>query len=203
MIQFSGGDEMTQKIKLLLVLAVVCVSSAESAEIVEVPLPSLVGTYDFPAHVSRSADFVLDRIPTQVYRVSVRLSGVTVTGSAICVGIDAFPYCSRIMTSMKDPINLATWSKYQLMPDHFCEISMDLELEKTEESPATWDFLQQGFGSVSVGITAYVLLPGCIVIDYPVETISEATLLIEADWILAAEGDTWGAIKSLVTPSRR
>lgn len=185
------------RLRFVILISIICISSAESSEIVNIPLSELHGVYEYPAHLSRSAHFELDRIPDEIYKVSLKVSGTSQVGTAMCSYPDEFPYKIEILTSAQDPLNSTFWFQAVMQPDYDSDIEIDLIFVKSAESEATWDFLKLGEGNVNLGMSLIPLLPGCIIIDFPTMTISEAILIIEADWALQAEGTTWGRIKAL------
>jgi hypothetical protein len=65
-------------------IACLCASTA-LAEIIEIPLPGLLGTYPVDAqNAERTISFQLSQPPTIIHGASFRVSGTTETGTLMC-----------------------------------------------------------------------------------------------------------------------
>lgn len=174
-----------------------------AVQTIEIPLPALLGTYgceDYWCSSSRTASFQLDDMPDTIYAVSIRLSGTAAIGEFLCwpggsppsyidsVGID-------LMAGMFDSLNTHWWSAEYIAPD--TNGAFECQVQFRQLLGATWEFLESGRGDVKLTGGPPATVPECGPITYPVATVTEAVLVIEADFSISTDDKSWGAIKSL------
>jgi hypothetical protein len=177
--------------------------NASAAEIVEIQLPALAGTYgseSMPCGGHRSASFQLDRLPDTIYGVWIRMSGTVVVGQEYC-DFSGWPppYTEAegmlFNPAMKDSLHSAGWGVFFTTPDE--SSAFEYQVQFLPGSGATWEYLESGRGDVSVYSGAGSPFVECRMLVCPVATINQAVLVIEADFPIATGESSWGAIKSL------
>lgn len=167
------------------------------AEVIEVLLPGLAGAYPGDSTTTRSAIIQLPRIPDVIHSVSIRVEGVSIVGVAHCqqsgsANVWPMEFVGE-MTGSPDRSWLA-FPPPRYLSGQF-ESTGDFE-PLTEES--TWDFLMDGEGEIvlSGGPLRELLL--CDPILWPQgASVTEAWLIVDADFPLAVEATTWGRVKAL------
>ena len=179
--------------------------NAVVAETVEIPLPALLGTYGCENTLcvdSRTASFQLDILPDTIYAVSIRLSGTVTVGEYWCSSGGGPPFYADSVgmdfnAHMLDSLNSHWWSAEYITPDEDGAFEYQVQFEQL--FGATWEYLESGRGDVSLTGGPPVTIPECGPITYPVATLTEAVLVIEADFPIPISTDdkSWGAIKSL------
>jgi len=190
--------------RLLLVLAMglLVVADVVSAETLEVQLPQLIGLYSMDGTTGRSVSFQLGKIPTVVYQVGVRISGTVNLGQYVCdfgTGPEegAYPYNGiAFEMTMRDTVSGKWWAGAAGSPDGgpFEHTMMFRELYGW---PVTWDFLKAGYGEIHFMARPYNPWVECSAIVWPDATVNEAVLIVEGDFKVGVEKNTWGSIKAL------
>ena len=173
---------------------------AGAAEIVEIPLAGLVGTYgsgNSLCYSSRTASFQLDRIPDTVYAVSIRMSGTLVVGEMHCEWAPPTtePKGLYFDGGMKDSLNSVGWGAHFGTPDE--SSAFENQVQFIPSPGATWEYLKSGRGDVSIHTWAGNNFVECWMVTCPLATVTEAVLVIEADFPVSTRESSWGAIKSL------
>ena len=97
--------------------------------------------------------------------------------------------------AMKDSLHSAVWGVFFNTPDE--SSAFEYQVQFIRGSGATWEYLEPGRGDVSVYAAAGSPWVECRMLACPVATITEAVLVIEADFPIATGESSWGAIKSL------
>jgi hypothetical protein len=172
------------------------VATAAAADVVEIPLPALLGEYPpGPGIVSRSVAFVLPRIPTVIHGVSFRVTGTSIPGVADCHGVgtaDLWPmeFVAEMKYSPDD-----YWQALEEPSYSFGIFTRTAEFEPALET-TTWEFLLDGEGEATL-FGAPAVLAGCDPLVFPTSNIIEAVLIVDAEFTLAVESSTWGRIKAL------
>lgn len=177
--------------------------NATAAEIVEIPLPGLVGTYgseSSPCHGIRSASFQLDRVPETVYAVWIRISGTVAAGQTWCdfsgwppPGIQ--PEGMDFSAGMFDSLNSFGWNAICATPDE--SSAFEYQVRFYPRPGATWEYLESGLGDVDLFAAYGNPFVECYPVTCPVATVTEAVLVIEGDFSISTDDKSWGAIKSL------
>jgi hypothetical protein len=183
---------------LLLCLSVFTAGAATHASIVEIPLPQLHGSYTMEGVHSRTASVVLDPAPTIVRAVWIRLCGTATVEDYICQD-DPYPYRQPVgfESIIASPPQTGFWS---------AGVASSLEggpFENTDQfkghgGTPTWDYLIEGTATVSLFASLAPIIDTCWpVAQYSEGEIGEATLIIDGDFPVPAEDQTWGRIKAL------
>jgi hypothetical protein len=191
------------KVIPMLVALTVALGGSSSAEIIEVPLPTLQGWYgiDGACICYGDADFQLVRVPMAIDGVSIRLSGTVHVGQYSCKFLavpHTYPYRFYFSASMRDTVSGFLWGADDLSGEESGEFELVASFEQlSSDWPVTWDFLMAGYGRVNLTAMPDCILVDCDVLDWPSATIEEATLLIEGEFAVSVDRSTWGSIKAL------
>jgi len=193
---------MLRSILVSCIIGLVAVNAA-AAEIVEIPLTSLIGTYGCagtPCIPWISASFQLDRVPDTVYGVWIRLSGTVTVGQFWC-DFSGWPppYMDPIAmqfgAEMHDSLNSYWWNAvFSTLKENS---TFQYQVQFYPHAGASWEFLASGRGHVSLGAGPDCPWVECTPIVWPVATVTEAVLVIEGDFRVSTRDESWGAIKSL------
>jgi hypothetical protein len=185
---------------LLMVLVAMSYTSVYSSEIIEVPLPDLIGFY---SNTTRTCEFELDIAPTEVYAVWIRYSGTLNAGAQYCyiggpdpVGPDSMGI--GFNATMRDTVSGDLWIADRFTENESGSFEMTVQFEPTLIGEPTWEFLIAGGGKVSCLGYSSPTIPDCYYNPEPTATIEEATLIIEGEFPVATETNTWGRIKALL-----
>ncbi|MFH1011275.1 MAG: hypothetical protein V1784_08580, partial [bacterium] len=98
--------------------------------------------------------------------------------------------------SIKDTESGNYWSGSDLA-DTSGAFAAELTFEELYGSPVTWDFLQTQTGTLHFQCGPTAILGVCVMTVWPCATITEATLIIEGEFEVATDNQSWGVIKSL------
>jgi hypothetical protein len=191
-------------IRAIVMASMICFGAINTAtaETVEIPLTGLVGTYssDTPQCISmRSASFQLDRIPEIVYAVSIRISGTGLAGQTYCnfswppPGIQ--PEGMFFRAIMQDSLNASVWETGCVAPDE--DSDFECEVQFAALPSATWEYLKAGRGDVDLYGGYSNPWVECYPVTCPSATVTEAVLVIQADFPVSIGDESWGAIKAL------
>jgi hypothetical protein len=157
------------------------------AVVVEIPLPGLLGAYP---PVLRTTSFELSAPPSAIHGVSLRISGTLEFGMLDCEE-GQFPTGCNARGDMWDaPTHLWSAGYYMDMAGYF---SWTQPFETS--SGATWNFLADGSGEIT--FQAGYVLTWCFELRPPTVTVTEAVLIVDAEFPVAIESSTWGKIKAL------
>jgi hypothetical protein len=166
------------------------------AEVIEVPLLALHGTYAEGATISRTAAFQLERGPVVVHGAWLQLSGVATAAETECDGGGTYPWPVDFSASMEDVFSGGLWIAGGATSGD--EGAFDIVDGFWPIVGATWEFLKDGAGEIELYGTPAPLVGMCWPITPPPEVIiEEAVLIVDADFPVPAEGTTWGALKAL------
>ncbi|MGD1047302.1 MAG: hypothetical protein ABR899_00955 [Candidatus Krumholzibacteriaceae bacterium] len=181
---------------------------AAAAEIVEIPLPGLIGTYGSESplpmsgcYTTRSASFQLDRMPKTVYAVWIRISGTAVAGQTYCdfsgwpppgIQLEGMAFSANML----DSLNSSGWNADCATAGE--SSTFEYKVQFYPHSGATWEYLESGRGDVNLYGAGYSNpFVECYPVTCAVATVTEAVLVIEADFAISTHDESWGAIKSL------
>ena len=176
--------------------------NAAATEIIEIPLPGLVGTYSSETpqcYSMRSASFQLDRIPEIVYAVWIRIAGMGVAGQTYC-DFSWPPPGIRLEgmffhAFMHDSLNASVWETGCLAPDE--DSDFECQVQFVALPRATWEYLEAGRGDVDLYGGYGNPWVECYPVSCPSATVTEAVLVIQADFPVSVGDKSWGAIKAL------
>ncbi len=177
-------------------VTVCCVAVAPTrATVVEVPLPELIGTYESTG-TSHTVPFVLPVIPSAIYSVSIRITGVSTLGVAQClllesVAEDVWPmdFVARFSGD--------GWSAGPRVPYDASGPFTNTEVFHKYPATSTWNFLLDGTGTLFFEGFGAFLVGVCSGVTPPSVVIESATLLVDGDFVVPVAESTWGKIKAL------
>jgi hypothetical protein len=196
----STANEVKKMLRTILSLITVLVvaSSMAAAEIVEIPLPGLLGIYPITEmNVTRTVTFQLPAAPLIIHGASFRISGSAGVGAASCEWGGSYPWPMDILASMKDTPFAHFWIASALMPVEASPFGWTAEFHATP-STTTWGFLMDGEAEISLSGAPSGLVDLCWpVTEPPTANVTEAVLIVDAEFPVPVEGTNWGRIKAL------
>ncbi len=174
-----------------------------ASEFETVPLPELQGYYSVFDTYTRYASFQLNRTPTQVYNVWIRISGSTNVGVYYCdlyggPSDGPYPYPVEFASNIRDTVSGHSWMADQIAPDETGDFELTMQFHRIHGWPATWDFLKSGYGTIRSDGSTIMLVAICWPTIFPDATVTDAVLTVEADFQVPVDQSTWGSIKSLL-----
>lgn len=185
---------------VLLALIVLCPgASVVRAEIVEIPLPALEGIYSETGTTLRSVSFDLERTPSDIKSVSIRLEGDATVAMVSCdAGDNSDTWPVDVTALLPGPTPSAGWRVNTLGPATSGPFAVQQDFVGDRPSHADWGFLLDGAGDVELRITPAYLSDSCTTTSIsPMATVRVAVLTIDAEFTVPTEGTTWGGIKAL------
>ena len=184
-------------------LALLLVSDVARADIIEIPLPELAGSYvynpDRGSIDGRTTSFNLGGRVTQVNGAWIRWSGSVAAGWGSLNG-GSFRWVSGL-TVYLDKRVFGSWraSEQASSPDWERSFDETLALGSFVDD-AGWDFLSDGTADVILDVDAAAYLQGEMVAP-PRATLDTATLVLDVVLTpVPVAISTWGAIKALYRP---
>ena len=185
---------MLRRYLILLLIPFLLIDDAEG-EVVEIPLPELLGIYS--GQVLRFVDFQIQPIPLVIHSVQFRTSGFYEAGQWQC--IDGTVMCWPIIVDSKimDP-DAGWWFWYFMGPCVDGEMTVTSDYVGSSVNPPSWDFLLDGEGRLSFMVGPDYTLGDCHPItDMITAEIYEAVLVINMEPLVATDALTWGRLKAL------
>lgn len=168
------------------------------AETVEIPVPELCGAYSEDGVYERTAGFDLGRPPVVVHGAWVRLTGDASVGTVVCEGGGSYPWVLDFSAVMIDSTTGGRWLTMSSMPETPGPFSFTADFWPTPRSTTTWNFLLDGRGEVTLYGAPMPLVGLCgPVTPAPEGVVEEAVLIVDADFPIPVENNTWGHIKAL------
>ncbi len=170
---------------LLILVPRVC-----QAAIAEIPLPELQGSYSW--HVNRATTVALPSRPTAVHSVSLRLNAISYPGVTCCL-TSGDPWCYPSGSGM-----LAQMPPSWFVPVDTPNVPGVFEWTGAfvSVSGSTWDSLLDGEAEVSL-VGPSIGIPECYTQVAASVTVTEAMLIVDADFNVPVRANTWGRIKGL------
>jgi hypothetical protein len=196
---------MWRRLSATILLMLVLGASGFGFETKETALPSLAGSYACApptlgvCSFAVEQSFRLEGTPSNVSRVSIRLTGSAHIGSYWCdfgqipmEGPWGFSFDVSVPDSITNGAWEASWTPGQDGP-------FKVELEFAPTSGATWGFLSSAGGTVRLTELQNKAIESlaCYYYDHPSAVIDTATLVVQADSWVGVQSTTWGAIKAL------
>ena len=178
-----------------------------SAEVFVFPLPATLGTYPCaPACPGRTATFQLPGTPVVVHGASLHVTGTAEVGTIACDDGSPPPtvllWPTVLGGTMSDPPNNG-WTASADMPlttgpfdwtapfTTFAVVGLGIK-------PATWAFLSDGVGEITINGGPDGMLAGCIPTSPPPTlNLTGAWLLVDADIPVPAHAASWGSVKAI------
>ncbi len=162
------------------------------AEVIEIPLPGLLGEY--PA--VRTVTFQLPGLPDAIHGAAFCIAGAAQVGVADC-GIpgEANLWPLVFTARMQDTPNQDWEATHE--PKYLTGLfTWTADFGATTDS-TTWDFLMDG--EAEIGLTGVPLedLNSCTPVLVPYGEVTEAVLILDVEFLLAVESTTWGRVKQL------
>jgi hypothetical protein len=190
------------RVSIILSVSLSLAFSVFGAERKEVLLPELHGLYSTATITERVSEFQLDTIPSTVYNVWLKLSGIQYAGSWCFDGWCA-PWPFAFAASIPDSSNGGIWgANAEISTNCVCQDYSEpfsIEIPFVASNGATWELLRSGTGTIALNGK-----PGpwwhcfdCYPWFEPSAEVEYAALVIEGDFIVATRTLTWGSIKSL------
>jgi len=180
---------------LAMLLTFLFAATAASADVFQIPLPEVLGTYSG----ARSATFHIPGIPAVVREASLHLVGTTEVGIVTC---DDYPTPSQhpwITQSMGEMLDGP--GKYWYAEAFNPSVAGPFDTTApffTFPPAATWDFLLDGEGTMTLYGGPAITLLGCSTSSPPPSfTVTGAWLLVDADIPTPAAKASWGAVKAI------
>lgn len=183
-----------------LVIVFCLLPAVARADIVEIPLPGLVGPYPVNEQTAtRTVTLQLPQRPDLIRGASLRITGTSAIGVANCGGIgEAELWPMEFIAEMPDGVT-DTWMAFHepsYSPGQFIRTALFEPLSGT----ASWEFLMDGEGQVGLTGAPASAQTVCDPVLLPTGNISEAVFIIDADFPLPVRVSTWGRIKALYRP---
>lgn len=172
-------------------LAVALLVSVAAAEIIEIPLPDLLGFYPFgDGEPTRTATVTLHQPPLAVTGMWIRVGGTMTTGIAACPDTEE-PWPLEFIAWLADPAFTPdpSASVHGLPTGPFtCQLPLEPLPPAGLEGAPTLEIRLFGAPAGLVGI--------CFGVLEPVAELQEAVLVIEGDFPVAAAGRTWSRVRA-------
>ncbi len=171
-------------------LLLILVPRASQATTAEIPLPELEGSYSW--YVTRTTTVALPSRPTAVHSVSLRLNGTSVPGITCC-NLQCSPSGLGLYAYLP-PDDLHGWYLVAYAPNvpgEFEWTGAFVNLFTT-----SWDFLLNGEASVSLE-GPNLPNPACNTQVPAAVTVTGVTLIVDGDFDVPVQVNTWGRIKGL------
>ena len=170
-------------------------AASAHATVIEIPLPSLLGSYPETAD-SRTVTFQLPAPPTVIHGVSIRIGATHVVGSIVCEWGGPYEWPMTLSASMQDAPH-GWWIASQNTPIVSGPFT-STEAFTTSFPATTWAFLMDGEGELIFYGTPAGLVGLCFEDPIPpTAEVTEAVLIVDAEFPLSIETSTWGKIKAL------
>ena len=182
----------------LIAALLLLLSAPAGAAVFEIPLPELAGTYGPQSPNARTATFHLPGIPAVIHGASLRVRGTTEVGIVRCDPPSGdHPWVPSTLGEMvagpeqywlSEATNPPVAGAFETVTP-FVFLSFD-------HTPANWTFLADGEGTIwFYGALLFELLD-CIYLNPPSVTVTEVTLIFDADIPVPTEVQSWGRIKA-------
>lgn len=192
---------MRCRIFSLLLLATL-LSTAASAETIEIPLPALHGHYPTAGIWERTVSFIISPPPVAIFDASFRVSGTLGSGMAECDGGDTYPWPISIGVLLDDP-DAGWWSGGLQGPEEAGAVSETFPIDPSLSDPPGWAFLLDGEGELTFYAAPNPLVGLCWPITPdPEADITEAVLILEVELPVSSSASSWSKVKSLYRRSR-
>jgi hypothetical protein len=174
----------------------ILLSSAASAELREIPLPTLLGTYDATTF-NRYASVELTPPPEIIRGVWLRLSGTATVDTLLC-NAPGLPDTILLVVAFEANVSEAPlgWSAAGLMPTASGPFGWTA-LFQPAGVPGNWNFLLDGKAEFRLHGYGGDSVPGCTGPGSPPTAIvEEAVLIVDADYPVPALPSSWGRVKA-------
>jgi hypothetical protein len=180
-----------------LIAALLLLSAPARAAVFEIPLPELAGTYGQQGPIGRTATFHLPGIPALIRGASLRVRGTTEVGIIRCDPSGDHPWVTftegdmfagpdqRWLAEARNPPVAGAFET--ITPFEFLTFS---------HIPPNWTFLANGEGAITMYGGPTGTVTDCVDLNSPSVTVTEATLIFDADIPVPIKVRSWGRIKA-------
>ena len=178
--------------RIPVLVALLALAVPARADIYDIPLPDLIGTYPAVHDVT----FHLPGHPAVVRGASLRLVGSTEVGTATCFSGD-LPWPTETYTAMVgNDFTYTAESTNGNVPGPFESIIPFTAFVPAGHTPPTWDFLLDGEGSFT--LYGNPVITTCEITSNPPPsfTITGAWIRVDADIPTPAVPRSWGQLKA-------
>ncbi len=184
---------------LVTLVSLFCYAQLTSAEIVEVPLPQLEGTYtgnEF-GFTERRISFDLPIPPLVVHNAWIKLHGYVEVGSVTCTDFPHGPFVwpMEFLAIIRDTVSGGSWFADNVTPD--TSGVFELTTEFRPSSGATWASIMDGHVELRFIGAAVGLVPLCTGEVDPHAELDSVAFVMDADFPVPTKESTWGQIKAL------
>ncbi len=182
-----------------LVVSLLVAASIVRATVVETPLPELQGRYFLEETFARTATFRLQAPPILVHAAWLRLTGTVTVRLVYCdyLPYEPYPYPMGFAAEMPRPTPPGWWDGVTHTSSESGSFELTIQFRPTN-AESNWDFLDDGVGELDLWSQ------GCPVIDlcWPVTQcteafVTDAVLVLDAEFRVPVEDTTWGRVKAL------
>jgi hypothetical protein len=143
----------------------------------------------------RTVDLELPQM-TQIHSTSMRVSGITEVSSIWCQGGAVGPWPTVLMATMVADAT-GRWLATEQMPMESGPFAWTSEFSAPLGSNPTWDFLLDGAAQLEMYGEPDAYMSTCTpTAPDPTIDLTEAVLVIDADFVVPTLHETWGAIKA-------
>ena len=162
-------------------------------EIIEIPLPELVGIYTMDDTPARTVSFDFGHPVTEVHQARIQWAGSITPGEGIHPPpLPSFPWPCQVYASM-DTSGISYWNAL------FGPVEGSFQDTTTFEGvlDPTWDFLSDGIGELTVGLLPEVYGGSVIMGSSPIVQLDSVSIIFDVD-LATGLGNTatWGEIKA-------
>lgn len=182
----------------LISLLIVFGTGIAQAELVEIPLPELLGEYPLEGYptIPASFDFFMD--PNNINGAAIRISGTHIPGLLYCEG-EPSPYFEWGMAFYFSIIDFdfnEVWGgTYEelLEPGNF---TINIDLQPLAGYSPTWQMLGDETGIIDMGVAPIPSWCFGGEINLPSATINEAVIIFDMESTVSVEQARWGSLKA-------
>ena len=190
---FRKNSARLALISLLIVFGI----GVAQAELVEIPLPELLGEYPLEGFPPTSAFFSFNMDPNNINSVWIRISGIHSPGVLYCYGSipPELEWSMYFSFEARDMEFNEWWLASTQEGLEAGEFSQLFELEPRNSSySTTWNMLGDGVGEIEM--MAFPDPNVCTPIDFPSATINEAVIIFDMESTVSMEQARWGSLKA-------
>jgi len=175
-------------------------SAPAGAGTFEVPLPELAGTYPLggpQGPPGRTVTFHLPVIPAVIHGASLRIRGTTEVGIIRCDPSGDHPWVTVTEGDMFAGLDQHWIAEARNPPVAGAfETITPFEFLTFSHIPPNWDFLAGGEGGITLYAGPACTVLDCVDLNPPSVTVTEATLIFDADIPVPTRARSWGRIKA-------
>jgi len=167
------------------------------AELVEIPLPELAGTYPLAGYAELATTFPFLMDPANIISVSLRVTGTLTAGTLTCDGFTE-PWPMDIGGFMPDDTSGGWWwaSPGGLMTSG--PFTFTAEFQGSFSGPATWNFLGDETGDLIFSAIPAPIVGLCAELESvePTAVVDEVVLILDMVSTVPIRPLVWGTTKA-------